>query len=230
MKKTLISTAALAVLAGLLVGAGIGTARGQAGGSQAEAAHKVGLIDMAHVFKNYKKFEVLREDLKTKIEQSDAKAKQMAQQMKDLQAQLESKTLTPGSPDYVKIEKQMIGLKADFEAFRTGAQRDFLREESQIYKTVYLEVSDAVQKYAQYYKYTLIMRFNRDGLEAASEPSDVLQRMNRQVVFHREEDDITDSVLDFLNSRYQKAGAGGRAAPPVRTGNPGPKPAGTNRN
>ena len=36
--------------------------------------HKVGLIDMAHVFKNYKKFEALREDLKIEISESENKA------------------------------------------------------------------------------------------------------------------------------------------------------------
>jgi outer membrane protein len=40
--------------------------------------HMVGLIDMAHVFKQYKKFDFLREDLKAQIGQSEGQAKEMA--------------------------------------------------------------------------------------------------------------------------------------------------------
>ena len=80
-----------------------------------------------------------------------------------------------------------------------------MRRESQIYKTVYLEVSDAVQKYADYYKYTLIIRFDRQGLDDKATPPEVVQRMNKQVVFHRTDDDITDAVLQYLNRLYEKS-------------------------
>ena len=43
------------------------------------APHKVALVDMAFVFKNYKKFEVLREDLKEEIQASEGEAKSRAE-------------------------------------------------------------------------------------------------------------------------------------------------------
>ena len=199
MKKFLASTAAVAAIAGLMV---IGTAKAQNAAPAANLPHKVGLIDMAHIFKNYKKFEALREDLKVEIQASEEKAKGSVAQMKALEEQM--KQTTPGSPDNVKFEKQLLGLKADFDAYRASMQRDFLRKESQIYKTVYLEVEDAVGLYAKHYKYTLIMRFNREGLDVAAEPNDVLQRMNRQVIYHQESDDITMAVLDYLNDKYSR--------------------------
>lgn len=211
MKKFITSSAAVAAIAGCLVLGG--TAYGQ-NAAPANLPHKVGLIDMAHVFKNYKKFEALREDLKAEIQQSDDKAKASVTQMKQIEEQM--KATTPGSPDYVKFEKQLLTLKADFDAFRASAQRDFLRKESQIYKTVYLEVEDAVGLYAKHYKYTLIMRFNREGLDDAAEPNDVLQRMNRQVIYHQANDDITEPVLSYLNDRYGNSG-GGNPAPRTAT-------------
>ena len=140
----------------------------------------------------------------------------MAEKVKTLQAQLKSGQLKEGSPGYIAKEKELIQLTSDFEVFRKGAQREFLRKESQIYKTVYMEVVDAVQKYAEYYNYTLVMRFSRDELQDDAEPQEVLQRMNKQVVFHRGEDDITLSVLDYLNRRYKQT-AGAPATPATRT-------------
>lgn len=218
MKKTILSVLTLAVFCGFA--AFTGDAYGQTAKPQ---QHKVGLIDMAHVFKEYKKFEALREDLKSEIQKSDQQAQQMAQQAKTLQGQL--KEYKEGSPDYVRVEKQILSLSSDFETFRKSAQREFLRKESQIYKTIYLETADAVEKYAKYYKYTLVLRFNRQELEESQNPQEILQRMNRQVVYYTDSDDITTPVLDFLNKSYKPSP--GAATPPRTGARPTP---GTRRN
>lgn len=214
MKKSIVLAAAVAAVLGL---AGFERpVRAQGGAAAAPGPHKVGLIDMAHIFKNYKKFEALREDLKNEIAQSDNKAKQMATQIKQLDDQL--KQMKQGSQGYLDKEKQLLQVNSDFEAFRKGAQRDFMRKESQIYKTIYLEVTDAVEKYAYHYQYTLIMRFNRDEVDGVDDPQEVLARMNRQVVYYKEENDITVPVLEYLNKKYG-------VAPKVEGGDePAPKP------
>ncbi len=176
--------------------------------------HKVGLIDMAHVFKNYKKFEVLREDLKLEIGESEEKAKAMQAALVELQNKM--KGFMEGSKEYSKTEQEIVKLAAEFESFRRSASRDFLKKESQIYLMVYNETSDAVKKYADFYKYTLVIRFNREELETEN-PQTLLQGMNRQVVYHRGEDDITLSVLKYLNNKYQPATAAPATAP--KTGN-----------
>ncbi|MEO1995698.1 MAG: OmpH family outer membrane protein [Planctomycetaceae bacterium] len=214
MKKILVPTLTLAVLAGLINPISTVWAQGQA-----PLPHKVGLIDMAHVFQNYRKFEVLREDLKGQIGQSDKQAKQMAASMKSLQEEM--KELKSGSPANIQVEKKLLKAKSEFDAFSQGARRDLMRKESQIYKTVYLEVADAVQKYAAYYNYTLIIRFNRQALDEKATPPEVVQRMNKQVVYFRPNDDITESVLKYLNDKYQKsagaAPAGRSATRPATT-------------
>ena len=76
MKKRIFLTAAVAVVAGF--GLMTYSARGQNGGAAAASAvHKVGLIDMAHIFKEYAKFQALREDLKSDFTRNEEKAKQM---------------------------------------------------------------------------------------------------------------------------------------------------------
>lgn len=219
MRKLSVCVATVAVMAGISL-----VPVNATGQTKEQVPHKVGLIDMAHVFQNYKKFEVLREDLKAEIAKSDAQAKTMAEGMKSLQEQMAD--MKSGSPAYVEAEKRLLKAKSEFDAYTQGARRDLMRRESQIYKTVYLEVTDAVNKYADYYKYTLIIRFNRQALDDKATPPEVVQRMNKQVVYHRTDDDITDSVLQYLNKMYDKssgaaAPAGGTARTPA---------AGTSRN
>lgn len=207
MKKLILSCVALALSFGCVLSVDTASAQDAAA---AATPSRVGLIDMAYVFKNYEKFKTLRDDLKNEIQASDQKAKSMATQIKTVQDQL--KTFSEGSPEYAAKEKELAGLASDFEAFRKVAQREFLRKEADIYKTVYLEVSDAVELYAQHYKYAMILRFNREDINDAKNPEAVLQSMNRQVVYHYSKYDITDAVLKYLNQRYSQTATGAQPA------------------
>jgi outer membrane protein len=219
VKKIILSVAAMAMIAGLAAGYGLSPAAAQ--GDAAPAVAKVGLIDMAFIFKNYKKFDALREDLKNEITQSDTTAKQMQAKLKGMDEQL--KLMKAGSPDFAAKEKQLLTAKAEFESFVKGAQREFIKKESQIYKQIYLEVTDAVNMYAKHYQYTLIMRFNREEVEGTDEPQDVLQRMNRQVVYFRDENDITSPVLKYLNKQYGVDDSAPAKAPVTPTGGTAPR-------
>ncbi len=217
MKRTIIGASALALLAGVLTLSGNAWSQNKeapAAAAASNAPHKVGLIDMAHVFKNYKKFEALREELKEEIGASEAKAKGMQEELGQMQKDM--KGMLEGGPDYTKAEQSIVSKAAAFETFRRAASRDFLKKESQIYLLVYNETSAAVKKYADYHKYTLIIRFNREELDTEN-PQNLLQGMNRQVVYHHEEDDITPSVLEFLNRKFAPPAATTAPVKPPRT-------------
>ena len=209
MKKSLLLAAAFAVSSHLSTFTLPG--RADEATSSAAVVNKVGLIDMAHIFKNYKKLDGMREELKAELAAGDAKAKQMVSQLKTLDEQL--KQMKPGSAGYADKEKQLLQVNADFEAFRKGVQRDLIRKESQMYKSVYLEVTEAVQKYAHHYKYSIILRYGREDVSNADDPQAVINSMNRQVVYNREEDDITTPVLQFLNRNYEKTLSDATPAP-----------------
>ena len=178
----------------------------------------VGLIDMAHLFKEYKKFGDLREQLRTDIKASDEQAKAMGEQLQALQRQLKDGTFKEGSAEYQQLEGKLISQSTQFEAFRKTQQRDFLRRESKIYKDVYMEVVEAVGQYASYYKYDVIIRFSRDSVDETDNAQELIQNMNRQVVWHNNGIDITDAVLKYLNQRYTPvAGAAPVPRPNSRT-------------
>lgn len=216
VKKLIECLASVALGAGLLLApnAAIGqeTGRAQAASAAATApaaatVHQVGLIDMAHVFKEYTKFKAMSESLKTEVQATDDEAKSMVQALQQMQAQLQSGALAEGSDQFAALEGQLVTKGTELETFRKMKQREFVRKEADIYKTVYLEVQDAVAQYARIYKYTLIMRFNRDKVESAENPQEIIASMNRPVVFHQAKDDLTDPILKYLNEQYGKTAA-----------------------
>lgn len=72
---------------------------------------------------------------------------------------------------------------------------------------------EAVGQYASYYKFDVIIRFSRDGVEETDNAQELIQNMNRQVVWHNKGVDITDAVLKYLNQRYTPTQAANPAAP-----------------
>ncbi|MBX3437041.1 MAG: OmpH family outer membrane protein [Planctomycetaceae bacterium] len=211
MKKLIVGAMAVAMLASLLVVSGKiqGQTQPQRPAATGDVPHKVGLIDMAEVFKDYQKFKGLRDELQAEIEHSDNKARAMMEEMKKLQELAQSGQYKQDSAEFKKIEQQLITRKGELESFRQVQQREFLRRESEIYKTVYLDVQDMVRMYAEKFDYTLIVRFNRSKVDEAENPQEVIQSMNRQVVYHRGQDDITPRILQALNQQYSRAQQGG---------------------
>jgi outer membrane protein len=214
VKKLILCSAAVAVAAGLFLSTG--RSHGQAGAEG--PPHQIGLIDMAFVFKKYDKFKTQTEALQASIKNADEQAKAKVELMKQMQERLT--TLQSGSPDYSKTEAQLIQAQTELETFRKKSQLDFLRSEADIYKTVYLEVQKTVEQYAKAYKYTLIMRFNRSPVEDADNPQEIIQSMNRQVVFYQNRDDLTDPILEYLNKEFAKKSGGAAATPKTATGGP----------
>ena len=198
MRKIIVSTAIVSILAVFILG--IDTVRGQVGKPSANSPHKIGLIDMAHVFKEYKKFKVLRENIKQDIDRSTQQAELMKQRLLGIQQVMQM--LKPDSPEYAAQEKKLIREKNAYDIFRQETQRKFLKMESELYKTIYLEVAEMVRYFAEHYNYTLIIRFNRKSVQDAEDAKEILTSMNRQIVYHLADDDITIPVLKYLNERY----------------------------
>jgi Skp family chaperone for outer membrane proteins len=209
VRKVLLSSVVLAGLASVLINAyGQGTATSGAkkatapAAAQGEVPHKIALIDMGRVFKEYKKIEALKEDWKSEFSVSEDQAKKMNAQIQKLVEEM--KTYKTGSPEFIKLEKQHTQLVAEFSSYQKNAQRELLRKEAELLKTVYLETMDVIEKFADRFGYTLVMRFNSDTFEG-DDMNKMQLVMNRVVVYHRAEDDLTDGVIKYLNRQYEIA-------------------------
>lgn len=181
----------------------VGTASGQGTGATKATPSKVALIDMAEVFRQYVKFQNLRNDLQEKIKAKDGEIQVTVKKMQSLQQKLQGKEIAKGSEDYQNLEKQYVQLGSELEAARKQAQLELMREEAKNYHTVYLEVQQAVKAFSKHFGYTIVMRFNREELDS-NDPQKVIQGLGRQIVYHDAEDDITDGVIEFINRPFPK--------------------------
>ena len=105
MKKT-VSVVALACCIGLTAPA---MGQTQPAAATPAAPVKIGLVDMARVFKEYNKFEDMRASLKGEMETALAEAKKIAANAEKVKEEL--KLLKPGSAEYIKRESDLAQLR-----------------------------------------------------------------------------------------------------------------------
>ena len=182
--------------------------------------HKVALIDISRVLKEYKKVDALRSEIKAEIAKSETQRTAMVKQMKTIKDKLSSPNIQQGSPKAVELEKQGLKVEAEFNSFKKAERTRILRREAQLLKTIHGEIKGVVKRAADAWGYTLVLRFNGAASDAAT-PNNVVGQLQRQVVYYRNEDDITQPVIEYLNKQYLK-----QSPAPRTTGN---QPAGATK-
>lgn len=188
------------LVAGLFAGAlllafrATGNAQGQ---GSASAETRVGLIDLAHVLKNYTKFTRNTEEINAEAKKKEDEVKALQAEVRDLVKQQQE--LRPESSIYVKVANDATKKRAELEAMAQNAQREIARRQAGVLHQTYQEIEAAVQQYATARGLTLVLRTTRDADVSSANPQDVLQEINRPVVYSAPELDITEAIVQMLN-------------------------------
>jgi outer membrane protein len=204
-----LALAGLALLAGPLRGQGQDAAlRKTSNPARAEppapVSPVIGTIDVDAVFKGYDKWKVTNNEFQAAVlarQNELMKLKSEAQE----EAQMLSK-LTPGTADFKKHEDKVTSLKAQFEAGREQAQREFALREAENVATIYKEVQAMVSRVAQWRKMNYIVKVTNQPI-SGTDPSSVMNAINNTLVYADARNDITNDVVFNLNRTY-KATAG----------------------
>ena len=163
----------------------------------------IGTIDMDAVFKNYDKVKVSSEEFKAAALARKGelqKIQQEAQQEAEILAKM-----TPGTEDFKKHENRVTQLKAQFEAGRELAERDFASREAEAMATLYKEVQAMVARIAQWRKMTYIVKVSNQPI-SGSNPNSVMAAMANTMVYADPRNDITNDVVFNLNRIYKATG------------------------
>ncbi len=176
---------------------------GRPRGRDAHVPPIFGTVDIEAVLKAYDK---------VKTQQEEFKAAAMAKHNELMKFQTEAQEeaqklskLTPNSVDAKKCEDRITQLKAQLEAGREQAQRDFALRESEMLATLYKEVQEMVSAIAQFKKMTYIVQVSNEPV-SGSNPNSVMAAMAKTVVYADSRNDITKDVVYNLNKRYKAAG------------------------
>ncbi len=218
MKKLLMSVSAAALCASVALSLAPVSAQQPASRGQWKRAvqHQVGLIDMAHVFKNYDKFKTMTKAPPGRGPGAQKKADAMIEEMKSLQAKITSGDLQEGaritSASRASSSRCRPTSKPTARSrSATSSARKLTSTRPSTWKSSRRSTTTPTTT-----KYTLILRFNRQEVSEAENPQQILNNLGRQVVYYKKQDDVTQPILDYLNDEFKKNG--GVATPRGRSG------------
>ncbi len=181
-----------------------------AGPSANASRYGMAVVDVSYIFKNFQQFRAAMDGMKKEMETAEG---QLKTERDSVQAKEEQRQqFNPGSPEFKQLDEDIARAKADFNLKAGRIRKDFLEREAKVYYQTYLQVSNAVQHYAQQHNIGLVIRFNGDQIDPNRRES-VLQAINKPVVAQNNID-ITPDVLALLN----RGGTADGVAPAANAG------------
>jgi outer membrane protein len=173
----------------------------------------IGTVDLDAVFKNYEKVKVSSEEFR-----AAAMSRKNDLMKIQAEAQAEAEMLAkynPGTDDYKKHENKVTELKANYEAKREQAERDFAAREAEAMATLYKEIQAMVARVAKWRKMTYVVKVSNQPISGGN-PNSVMAAMANTMVYADPSNDITNDVVYNLNRMYKATGGPapkGSAAP-----------------
>jgi Skp family chaperone for outer membrane proteins len=119
-----------------------------------------------------------------------------------------------GSEDYKRHENKVTQLKAQHEAGREQAERDFAFEQAESMATLYKEVQAMVARVAGRRNLNYIVKVSNQPI-SGSDPNSVMTAISNTMVYADPRHDITNDVIHNLNGMYQRLGAAPATSMPM---------------
>lgn len=189
----------LAVLAVTFLTSVLATSRAPAqattGYRPAPAAPSIGLLDVSYIFKNHPRFKANMTEMQNDLQQAEAQFKAERDQIRQLAEQLKQ---FEGTRDQKAAEEDLVRRQTELATKIQLQKKEFYQREAKIYYNAYQEILQVVAYYCQANNISMVLRFDGDPVKVEN-PEDVLRFINRPVVFHQKQQDITPIVLQQLN-------------------------------
>ena len=199
----------LAVLAATFLTIALATSRAPAqattGYRPAPAAPTIGLLDVSYIFKNHPRFKANMTEMQNDLRQAETNFKAERDEIQRLAQQLKQ---FEGTRDQKALEEDLVRRQTNLAAQIQLQKKEFYQREAKIYHNAYQEILQVVAYYCQTNNISMVLRFDGDPVKVEN-PEDVLRFINRPVVFHQRQQDITQVVLQGLNRDQNRAGTPG---------------------
>lgn len=179
---------------------------------------KVAVVDVSVAIRTYNKTKDLEARIKAKVEQEDIQLKALLQEIKDKEDQLKSKLTTENPEVGIRLQIELAGLKATFNARNEWKQQLQAREMGQAMRQLFDEVKAAIDEQATKGGYDLVVQV-LEPIPPGSNVNVLEEITRRQALFVKKDTvpDLTKKVVDALNDKYKPADGGTPPPPPSGT-------------
>ena len=168
-----------------------------------------GICDPHEAFQRYDKTRELAAALQTKSQQLQDQLTAKEEEIKKKAEELATSGFTPGKPEFEKMQEALLKLSVENKNFADFAKAQLQREDLRITQLGYEQVYAAVQEVAKKKQLTLVL--SQEQFPLASRSLDELRGKlyyRRPVLYADKALDITNEVVELLNTRYKLGRSG----------------------
>jgi Skp family chaperone for outer membrane proteins len=161
---------------------------------------RVALVNLGQVIKNYQKFKMYQDQMKTEIEPFQKELEQKKALVAQKQAQAGKPETTQAQRE--QLQKEIKAIEFEMQNKADDANSSFSKKRVDQLVTIYRDVQDAVAAYARSYAIELVLQYT-DGVDAEKyAPANLQQKLGNQAcmpIYNDPRMDITPAVITMLN-------------------------------
>lgn len=163
---------------------------------------KIGLVDLKAVFEKLESFKEQSEALKREVAARERELKPLSAELLE---KLEAFKKLP--PDQQQARKdEILELQKAFKTKFDVEKLVFVKKEADMYDAHYQRIVEEIGRQAERRGLSVVFRIGDTSFDEAPAgekrtPEQVLKVLNRSVVYHRPEVNLTNDVVDALNGR-----------------------------
>lgn len=170
-----------------------------------EAAHRIAVVDVAHIFKNHPGIKAQVEKVESDLKAYDAQLQGKREELKQAAEQL--KSFKVGSAEYATQEELVASMESKLRLDMARTRKELADAEAKIYFQNYKLIADGVKFLANHYKINLVLRYNSEDMDLANGES-VIRGVMKNIVYHDESLDMTKGVMQYLDQSMKTANSG----------------------
>jgi len=171
---------------------------------------KIGVVDLAAVFKDYHKSQDLEKKLNAEKEQLEKDIKAVHAKITDLNKQMDP--LDPYGQTFRLLEEERDREVATFQLLKRRRE-DTLKRRIEEYNLILVDdIEQVVKQYGQDKKFSFILKSEGKAFE-----ENKLLLGLKAVLYYTHEIDVTKDIVDILNARFKAGGGQPPPAAPQRT-------------
>ena len=162
----------------------------------------IALLDVGYIMKHHSRLKQQKEAMLADLQKAEADMKAQREAVDGMKRQLRNaEVYPPGGPDFEALQGQIDMGELRIAQMVRQQRKDFVTREANIYYATYYEIQREAHTLAGYYGYVLVLNFSREGYDQ-SDPKTVVPYINRPVIWHYPQLDLTDVVLQRLDPSH----------------------------
>ena len=167
---------------------------------------KIAMVDMNKAFKNLQMTADANAQKEDLVQRAAAEGKAIAKKGEALEVELEAlvKDTDKYNETLAKIRQALIDYKVHTDFIRMKVEE----RDSEKYRSVFEAIKDEAKKFAIQYGYDIVLvNDSLEEIQRGPTESVVSQIAIRRVLYATDEIDITDALIEWINTRQQQAQA-----------------------